>query len=521
MTTVNIVPSITDEGKFVSLVEHIPLASYVSYQHGRIDTTVVGQVGSHARRMSFAEGFASASAGESNYKGGRTQSSGGGVTETKTIFAISNHVRVAIPDSSHYSKTATSTDSSKKSEDEDSSRYGVVIGASSTCSAIVTISKVGGSSTTLIARIYQEPEGVTPNGVPSSTAEEIVNRATYIGTAAVTMVSIDKATRKSAAIDDDKRKGLISGLNENMVRQWEASDRAAFKHLEETVMITSPTTANAAKIDEAAATATNNKSIASLILDANRIEVNVPLLMKAATNGKVKMEGAKEVTSPATVVFLEVEKCTLRPSDFDFNGHLNMNMYVTFCTDALRASLRRGHEQHLARQANGNDTTPEKLSHVAGDAGLLAVPLGAALIHAVDFHDDCSATYTSIGSTPHRTLVGDIVVNQHEAKSAQESDAGHKDQNAMHRVPTVEELVLSSKIEYKQEVTDMNCTIETSIMAAYPLSELAGGHEWRHSATSPWLLKFLVRSVPANGDQKKAFVASLCEMVIAPPPTAY
>eukprot|EP00658_Telonema_sp_P-2_P038802 TRINITY_DN27773_c0_g1_i2.p1 TRINITY_DN27773_c0_g1~~TRINITY_DN27773_c0_g1_i2.p1 ORF type:complete len:118 (-),score=48.14 TRINITY_DN27773_c0_g1_i2:130-483(-) len=84
------------------------------------------------------------------------------------------------------------------------------------------------------------------------------------------------------------------------------------------------------------------------------------------------------------------------------------------------------------------------------------------------FHDDCSATYTSIGSTPHRTLVGDIVVNQHEAKSAQESgDTTHKDQNAMHRVPTVEELVLSSKIEYKQEVTDMNCTVETSIMALY------------------------------------------------------
>ena len=518
MTTVNIVPSVTDEGKFVSLVEHIPLASYVSFQHGRIDTTVVGHVGSHARRMSFAEGFASASAGESNYKGGRTQSSGGGVTETKTIFAISNHVRVAIPDSAHYSKATTPTDSSKKSEGEDP-RYGAVIGASSTCSAIVTISKVGGSSTTLIARVYQEPEGVTPNGIPSSTAEEIVRRATYIGTAAVTMVSIDKATRKSAPIDDDKRKGLISGLNENMVRQWESADRASFKHLEESVMITSPTNGNTPKIDEAAASAAN-KSIASLILDANRIEVNVPLLMKAATNGKVKMEGAKEVTSPAQVVFLEVEKCTLRPSDFDFNGHLNMNMYVTFCIDALRASLRRGHEQHLARKANGN-TTPEKLSHVADDAGLLAVPLGAALIHAVEFHDDCSATYTDIGSTPHRTLVGDIVVNQHEAKAVHESEAGHKDQNANHRVPTVEELVLSSKIEYKQEVTDMNCTIETSIMAAYPLSELAGGHEWRHSASSPWLLKFLVRSVPANGDQKKAFVASLCEMVIAPPPTAY
>lgn len=502
MTTVNIVPSTSDEGKFVSLVEHIPLSSYISYQHGRIDSTVVGLAGSHARRVSFAAGFASTSAGDANYKGGRTQSSGGIVTDTKTIFAISNHVRIAVPDKVHYERHPTASQAEEATID----RELMVVSATSTCSAIVTISKVGGSSATLAARLYQEPEGGAANHTASSNPEAIVQRGKYIGTALVTMVTIDKATRKSAPIDDDKRKGLISGLNENLIEQWESEDRTAFDHFERLTMTPDEEDGSRNKISTHA-------------LNASRIDVNIPLLMKAATNGKVKMEGAKEETLPAKVVLLDADKCTLRPSDFDFNGHLNMNMYVSFCVDALRASIRRAQEHRLKGEFASID-------HVNGDAGLLAAPLGSALINNINFYSDATAGYHSIADTPFRTLVGDIAAHQHMARVAKDSENHeHRDQNAMHRVPTVEELVLSRKIEYKQEITDMNCTVETSIIGVFPLDKVVpnnhGKNDWRHSSTTPWVLKFLVRSVPADGDQKKAFVAAMCEMVLAPPPTAY
>lgn len=576
----------------------LAVSPFTGWQHGRIDSSAIAHVASFARRSCQVAGWIDISP----YR-----------DPTRTTFAVAHEVRV-----------------NPKYE----SRF---IQVTDRCYAICTVSHVGNSSCSFLTKVY-----LTPKNIPEPTEEQLKEHDYHdwvlsqakekgneeggpieLGMTTLTLVYISTETRKSVNLHEGLRKLLEDGArNKSLTSDWKVRGNNDRLKINFGLMTRSATKflaalEQSALVFSSASIAGGSENIVSITnatasSSANNQDITKPAVSVDIISSLNDVKGGDSTVSPSQFKHMAIftSRRALRPADFDFNLHMNMNMYVSAVLDALKYAMRdfldlQRKQQSLAKKNSSSPTSESESPNALADKSAAEKPnvRGTPIVSldyqfpviVIDLEEkkpkkaestetatDKDATtkdatapsskvtvhhlgevlgrlgYQSVVSKftnkshnnrPDMNNHGDLGDSIHHQSAAQldylsrqtstpsitatANAAPKRDAYDMTRFVSVEECVISSRIEYHQEVTELTSELEVTIMIAPPSSEAAAdsGTPTNYFSVNPDTLRisenqadhpnlpihYLVRCIPpAWVDNPTPFVASSGEIVLRP-----
>eukprot|EP00744_Colponema_vietnamica_P007857 GILI01011262.1.p1 GENE.GILI01011262.1~~GILI01011262.1.p1 ORF type:complete len:598 (+),score=104.18 GILI01011262.1:26-1819(+) len=560
----------------------LSVSPFTGWQHGRIDSSAIAHVASFARRSCQVAGWIDISP----YR-----------DPTRTTFAVAHEVRV---NSQYASRFIQVTDK---------------------CYAICTVSHVGNSSCSFLTKVY-----LSPKNVVEPTEDQLKERDYHdwmmsksseggategpveLGMTTLTLVYISTETRKSITLHEGLRKMLEDGSqNKSLTSDWKVRGNNDRLKINFGLM-----TSAAAKFFLALEESALVFSAASASLEGNILPItNINTSSSSANNHNVSvpqvdiltsLKGLRANSEESAIKHLAIfsSRRALRPADFDFNLHMNMNMYVSSVLDTLKYAMRdfldlQRKQQSVAsnnQHSDGSSPDAEKKPKERGTpivtldyqfpVSVMDMPedkkknnegeakVATSAVEAASVPDKVTIHHLGevLGRLGYQSVVSKFTTRSHSnrlnvpatepqpqeedylsrqtsspiptasASSAAEtndSSAPKRDAYDMTRFVSVEECVLSSRIEYHMEVTELTSELEITVMIAPPATSGEGSPSTAHIeklfSVDPDTLRvsenqqdhpnlpihYLIRCIPPSWvSDPTSYIASSGEIVLRP-----
>eukprot|EP00758_Cryptobia_borreli_P012189 Tbor_TRINITY_DN5723_c4_g1::TRINITY_DN5723_c4_g1_i3::g.20548::m.20548 len=329
-----------------------------------------------------------------------------------------------------------------------------------------------------------------------------------LGSSTLTIVNINKETRKSCPISPEIREDFFRSKSEELLKQWQQEGyvpkRDTRVEVDFNMILTASKAFQKAWVVEKEALVKFNSSCTTHEKVDALVAGEMDRIALSESTNITKNEDPFSKKWKDENIFIFTNIMNLRPEDFDFNSHLNMNMYMSFAMDTIRMSLYEyldyvGTKRSLSKERSSLMCPVE----VAGmdDNGEQNKDVGT-------FHVDHLGRFL-LANNYHTLIINSIVSKNdinpmllfHDCSAAAASPSQPQfSQSGKSIGLTLEEMVKRSRIEFVREMSDIHSRVEVTVFSHH---KETGTDTMRDKCDNdlPYgrdsiLLKFIIRCLP-------------------------